>query len=123
MSKKYGNYDGERSCHKSGSETCVCVTDAENAYRPMYKDSRELGLNRPWPLSNVMLCASVEDQVSSDYRMPVLFRSPAAQYGVSVEPMLGPVDLSRWIGPNKECDYYAHNPSERGGIQSDISLS
>src|SRR4030042_3576065 len=46
------------------------------------------------PLPNVWLLVSVEDQPSADERIPWLLRTPAAVRGVSVEPMLGPIDLS-----------------------------
>jgi protein gp37 len=47
-----------------------------------------------WPLPNAILCASVEDQKSADERIPLLLQCPAAYHGVSVEPMLGPVDIN-----------------------------
>lgn len=47
----------------------------------------------PWPLPNVILGTSIEDQPSADARLPDLLRCPAARRVVSVEPMLGPVDL------------------------------
>ena len=44
----------------------------------------------PWPLPNVWLGTSVEDQRSADERIPHLL---AAVRFVSAEPLLGPVDL------------------------------
>lgn len=52
----------------------------------------------PWPLPNVWLGVSVEDQVTADARIPVLLRCPAALHFVSYEPALGPVDFSPWLG-------------------------
>lgn len=46
-----------------------------------------------WPLPNVWLGTSVEDQQRADERIPHLLRCPAAVRFLSVEPMLGPVDL------------------------------
>jgi protein gp37 len=46
-----------------------------------------------WPLSNVWLGVSVEDQATADERIPILLQTPAAVRIVSIEPMLGPVDL------------------------------
>jgi len=45
-------------------------------------------------LPNVWLITSIEDQPTADERLPWLLKTPAAVRGVSVEPMLGPVDLS-----------------------------
>jgi|CXWL01.1.fsa_nt_gi protein gp37 len=48
-----------------------------------------------WPLSNVWLGVSVEDQATADERIPILLQTPAAVRWVSAEPLLGPVDI-RW---------------------------
>lgn len=51
------------------------------------------GREPPWPLPNVWLGVSVEDQEHANERIPDLLATPAAVRFVSVEPMLGPVDL------------------------------
>ena len=51
-----------------------------------------------WPLPNLWLGTSVEDQARADERIPHLLRCPAAIHFISAEPLLGPVDFSRWIG-------------------------
>lgn len=51
----------------------------------------------PWPLPNVHLGVSIEDQATADERIPILLRTPAAVRFVSYEPALGPVDLSQFI--------------------------
>jgi protein gp37 len=48
---------------------------------------------RWWPLANVWLGVSVEDQRAADERIPHLLATPAAVRFLSVEPLLGPVDL------------------------------
>lgn len=48
-----------------------------------------------WPLPNVWLGVSAEDQATADARIPVLLDTPAAVRFVSMEPLLGPVDLTR----------------------------
>lgn len=45
------------------------------------------------PLPNVWLGVSVEDQKRADERIPLLLQTPAAVRFLSVEPMLGPVNL------------------------------
>jgi protein gp37 len=54
-----------------------------------------LALEYKWPLPNVWLGVSVENQEQADKRIPVLLQTPAAVRFLSVEPLLGPVDLSR----------------------------
>ncbi len=46
-----------------------------------------------WPLPNVWLGVSVEDQQRADERIPHLLATPAALRFVSAEPLLRPVDL------------------------------
>lgn len=46
-----------------------------------------------WPLPNVHLGVSVENQETADARIPLLLQTPAALRFVSYEPALGPVDL------------------------------
>lgn len=50
-----------------------------------------------WPLPNVWLGVSVEDQKTADERIPLLLQTPAAIRFVSYEPALGPVDFRRWL--------------------------
>jgi protein gp37 len=48
---------------------------------------------RPWPLPNVWLGVSVENQVAADKRIPLLLQTPAAKRFLSCEPLLGPINL------------------------------
>lgn len=50
---------------------------------------------RDWPLPNVWLGVSTEDQPWADIRIPVLLDTPAAVRWISAEPLLGPIDLRR----------------------------
>lgn len=52
---------------------------------------------RAYLLPGVWLGVSVESQRYADLRLPYLARTPAAVRFVSAEPLLGPVDLTRWI--------------------------
>ncbi|MBX6396585.1 MAG: phage Gp37/Gp68 family protein, partial [Alicyclobacillaceae bacterium] len=49
-----------------------------------------------WPLPNVWLGVSVENQKAADERIPFLLQTPAAVRFLSCEPLLGPVDLSEF---------------------------
>jgi len=48
---------------------------------------------KAWPLPNVWLGVSVENQQWADIRIPALLETPAAVRFLSCEPLLGPVDL------------------------------
>jgi protein gp37 len=52
-----------------------------------------------WPLPNVWLGVSVEDQQWADIRIPALMQTPAAVRFLSCEPLLGPIDLDVWTCP------------------------
>jgi len=65
---------------------------------------------RGWPESdipfpNVWMGITAETQRRADERIPVLLEIPAARRFVSVEPMLGPVDLSQWLGRSGGLDW------------------
>lgn len=49
------------------------------------------------PLANVWLGVSAEDQATANRRIPALLETPAAVRFVSAEPLLGPIDLSKWF--------------------------
>ena len=51
----------------------------------------------PWPLPNVWLGVSAEDERWSRVRVPLLLGTAAATRFVSAEPLLGPVDLTRYL--------------------------
>lgn len=48
---------------------------------------------RQWPLPNVWIGVSVEDQATADERIPALLNCPAAVRWVSYEPAIGAVDF------------------------------
>lgn len=54
---------------------------------------------KQWPLPNVWLGVSAEDQKRADERIPELLATPAAVRFVSAEPLLGPIAF-REISPN-----------------------
>jgi protein gp37 len=61
-----------------------------------------------WP-DNVWLGATVVNQEEADRDIPKLLATPARVRFLSIEPMLGPIDLSRWLEP--------------GGLNTDLGLS
>ena len=52
--------------------------------------------NTDWPLPNVWLGVSAEDQARADERIPDLLATPAAVRFVSAEPLLGPIDFTNF---------------------------
>lgn len=52
---------------------------------------------------NVWLGTSVEDQRAADERIPPLLATPAAVRFLSCEPLLGPLDLTGWLGACPAC--------------------
>jgi protein gp37 len=58
----------------------------------------------PWPLTNVWLGVSVEDQHWADIRIPALVDTPTVVRWVSAEPLLGPVDFYSWLVDHGDTD-------------------
>lgn len=54
-----------------------------------------LDVPEEWPLPNVWLGISAERQQEADERIPLLLQTPAAVRFVSLEPLLGAIDLTR----------------------------
>lgn len=52
------------------------------------------GNGKHWPLPNVWLGVSVENQVWADKRIPILLETPATVRFISAEPLLKPIDLT-----------------------------
>jgi len=67
---------------------------------------------RRWPLPNVWLGTSVENQAAADERIPHLLKTPAAVRFLSCEPLLGPVDLEKYLRcPSCKSFYRTQGPS------------
>ena len=86
-----------------------------------WEEPYELIASVGWPLSNVWLGVSVEDQPRADERIPLLLETPAAVHFVSAEPLLGPVDLAPWLvapGPVTvtACSIDVDNPATAAAI-------
>lgn len=72
-------------------------------------EARKLGVKvtndgkMEWPLRNVWLGVSVENQATADQRIPHLLHTPAAVRFLSCEPLLESVDITRWIEVQSFC--------------------
>ena len=94
--------------HYHGDERAGCIGDA-TAW--------------PWPLPNVWLGTSVENQATADERIPHLLRCPAAVRFLSIEPLLGPVNLhacSNFSASGHGPSWLSPIPSGAGGMTSTI---
>jgi protein gp37 len=58
---------------------------------------RMLRLMRQYDKNNLWLGVSVENQHFADERIPLLLDTPAAVRWISAEPLLGPVDLKKYL--------------------------
>ena len=63
------------------------------------EETREMARNWLYglPPKNVWLGTSVENQEQADKRIPELLKVPAKVRFLSCEPLLGPVDIGRWL--------------------------
>ncbi len=66
-----------------------------------------------WPLANVWLGVSVENQQWADIRIPALLDTPAAVRFLSMEPLLGPVNLDPYLRPAHCSDCSWTSPHQR----------
>ena len=102
-----------QSRNSGGTSAIVAANALDNANWL----SRELAVKSEpqfqniWPLPNVWLGVSVEDQASADERIPYLLKTPAFRRFLSCEPLLGPVDLTRIMEDGaQECFHQTNNP-------------
>jgi protein gp37 len=66
-------------------------------WRPWRENERHGGYDNCgplWPLTNVWLGVSCENQATADERIPLLLKVPVAIRFLSCEPLLGPIDLT-----------------------------
>lgn len=71
-----------------------------------------------WPLSNIWIGTSVENQAAANERIPHLLATPAVKRFVSAEPLLGPIDL-RSIAPRIDA-LKGEQPIVEGGLIEDF---
>ncbi|MBY0256214.1 phage Gp37/Gp68 family protein [Methylobacterium sp.] len=67
---------------------------------PVYVQVNVHSEQRRWPLPNVWLGVSAEDQRRANERLPDLLATPAAVRFVSAEPLLGPIDFTAIPDPD-----------------------
>lgn len=84
-----------------------------------YREGKQAGYDNcgpGWPLENVWLGVSIEDQATANERIPLLLKAPAEIRWVSAEPLLGPIDLTNCEHPNHSvmADYLQGTDSRTG---------
>ena len=72
-------------------------------HRSQFKRAVPFGVQ--FPLPNLWLGVSVEDQKRANERIPLLIQTPAAVRFLSCEPLLGPVNLAEAVGEPEEEDW------------------
>ena len=76
----------------------MVLTKRANRMAQVSRRMQKLWYGSPgWPLPNVALGVTCENQARANERLPILAQCPAAYKFISVEPMLGPVDLDEAI--------------------------
>ncbi|NAS22454.1 DUF5131 family protein [Herbidospora sp. NEAU-GS84] len=84
------------SGHVAGVHLRSNMSWAGTPHSPTYVpgvDGNAVYFDRSWPLPNVWVGVSVEDQKHAELRIPALLETPAAVRFISAEPLLGPIDL------------------------------
>lgn len=76
-------------------KSCWPLEGCINAASHFVRSWGDRTISAKWPLSNVWLGVSVEDQATADERIPLLLSTPASVRFCSYEPALGPVDFDR----------------------------
>lgn len=84
----------------------------ENAFAMMQSAGLYAGPKVLHPQPNIWIGTTVESQEYADQRIPELLKVPAHIRFVSCEPMVGPIDLSRWL--QSDLDRYCRD--DRYGI-------
>ena len=91
-------FAGDQLIERIDCEIDLLITERVD---PLARRSDDLRATAPlleeaWPLPNVWLGVSVEDQARADERIPDLLATPTAVRWLSCEPLLGPVSF-RWL--------------------------
>jgi protein gp37 len=76
------------------------------------------GCESGWPLPNVWLGVSCEDQQRADERIPDLLATPAAVRFVSAEPLLAPIDFT-YFTPAHSLFWAASTYTGNDGVERD----
>ncbi|WP_027185577.1 phage Gp37/Gp68 family protein [Desulfovibrio inopinatus] len=98
--REYVEQGEKRNWAEHLSDVAMDITHNEEAECQVYNsiNGNLVGkMNVGWPMRNVWLGVTVENQQMADYRIPILLNTPAAVRFVSCEPLLGKVNLHRYM--------------------------
>jgi len=75
---------------------------------------RQCNISASWYRENVWLLTSIEDQATADKRIPELLACVglAPVLGLSIEPLLGPIDLTPWLDWGVNGPPWLQSPSD-----------
>jgi protein gp37 len=97
--KYWFSFVGATANHYGQAESVICMDNMLRLGATIDTAQADIVTQRErWPLENVIICASVENQPAVDERASLLFQIPARWRGVSVEPMLEGIDVRKYIG-------------------------
>ena len=91
---------GIMTAEETRHHTFFILTKRPQNMAAYFKNFIKCGVDLVQFIERVYLGVSVENQQTADERIPILLQIPAAKRFVSVEPMLGPVDLGKLSDPN-----------------------
>jgi protein gp37 len=83
--------------------TFMILTKRAQRLNLMTQDRLRVSRTDTWPIRNLWLGVTAENQEQADKRIPILLSIPAAVRFVSIEPCLGPVDLGPYLDPIGHC--------------------
>lgn len=72
----------------------MVLTKRPERLKLLTPDRLRISRTDTWPIRNLWLGVTAENQRTADERIPILLQIPAAKRFVSIEPMLGPVNLN-----------------------------
>lgn len=88
---------------KARRHTFQVLTKRPGRMLAVVSEFENLLREKPVILPNVWLGVTAENQEQADKRIPILLQTPAAVRFVSVEPMLGAVDIERYLLKPSSC--------------------
>ncbi|MCZ0926504.1 phage Gp37/Gp68 family protein [Halomonas janggokensis] len=92
------------------------LADMASKILPSGGEGLKVELKPEWPLQNVWLGISVEDQATANERIPLLLQVPAEVRWLSCEPLLGPIGIDTLLGKMPEDDDGAPYPGNIGWV-------
>ncbi|AOZ11105.1 DUF5131 family protein [Cupriavidus malaysiensis] len=117
----------EGAARNGPAQLCISqlLRDAESLPKSAEKRMRHAEVEGiQWPLQNVWLGVSAENQDAANERIPTLLRTPAAIRWVSIEPLLGPIDLEQvkwWRDRDHHVDVLRGGYWTNGPLTSNMS--